>query len=412
MRSAERLAPQLAYAGKVRARLLLALRAFPVAVTTAPIAPNMKHIVLLFSVWFCLGSAEGASQVSQSIQIIRAVGPEGRGNVEAAQAWKTLGAAEASALPEILAGMDGANDLSVNWLRGAIDAITERELAAGRKLPVAILEKFVRDTRHHPRARRLAYELIVSADPPGAERLIATLRDDPANELRRDAVQKLIDEAKATRTVGKTNEAIPKFQAALKSARDVDQVEGIAKDLKALGSPAQLPTVFGWLTDWKVIGPFDSTGGSGHDKVYPPEKRIDLAAEYEGKNGKVRWQDFKAVGDYGLVDFNKPLGALKEVAGYAHTEFHADKARPVELRLGCKNAWKIWLNGKLLFGRDEYHRGMEIDQYRLPAELTKGKNTILVKLCQNEMKEKWTVEWEFQLRITDAIGTPIAATKP
>ena len=69
-------------------------------------------------------------------------------------------------------------------------------------------------------------------------------------------------------------------------------------------------------------------------------------------------------------------------------------------------------NGKFLFGRDEYHRGAEIDQYRLAGELKKGRNTILVKLCQNEQKEEWTKEWEFQLRITDALGTPIASAKP
>ena len=89
----------------------------------------------------------------------------------------------------------------------------------------------------------------------------------------------------------------------------------------------------------------------------------------------------------------------------------AEKAGPVELRLGCENAWKIWVNGKFLFGRDEYHRGMEVDQYRLTTELKKGRNTILVKLCQDEMKEEWTKGWEFQLRITDALGTPIASAK-
>jgi len=55
---------------------------------------------------------------------------------------------------------------------------------------------------------------------------------------------------------------------------------------------------------------------------------------------------------------------------------------------------------------------MEIDQYRMAAELKKGKNSILVKVCQNEQKEEWTVEWEFQLRITDALGTPLASAKP
>ena len=108
-----------------------------------------------------------------------------------------------------------------------------------------------------------------------------------------------------------------------------------------------------------------------------------------------------------MVDFNEPYGALKEVTGYAQTEFISASARPAELRLGCKNAWKIWLNGELVFGRDEYHRGMRIDQYQLPVQLRKGANTILVKACQNEQKEEWTVQWQFQLRGWDATGTAI-----
>ena len=171
----------------------------------------------------------------------------------------------------------------------------------------------------------------------------------------------------------------------------------------------QLRSVFGWLSRWKVVGPFDNTGGVGFENVYPPETKIDLQAEYEGPSAKIRWQDLKADGDYGLVDFNKPFGALKGVAGYAYTEFQSPRAGPVELRLGCKNGWKIWVNGEFLFGRDEYHRGVEIDQYRLKTQLKAGRNTILVKLCQNELKEDWTKEWEFQLRITDALGTPVAS---
>ena len=34
---------------------------------------------------------------------------------------------------------------------------------------------------------------------------------------------------------------------------------------------------------------------------------------------------------------------------------------------------------------------------------------ILVKACQNEQTEKWTVEWEFQLRVCDSTGTAILA---
>src|SRR5690606_21486218 len=100
----------------------------------------------------------------------------------------------------------------------------------------------------------------------------------------------------------------------------------------------------------------------------------------------------------------------KQVVGYGYTEFQSAEERPAELRLGCKNAWKIWFNGEFLFGRDEYHRGQRIDQYILPITLKKGKNTILVKACQNEQEQDWTVQWEYQLRVCDETGTAILST--
>ncbi len=374
----------------------------------------MKRISLALALGLACAAAlpaVAAPKLADSIKVIRAVGPEGLGNAQASAAWKDVSSAKASDLPTILAGMDGANELALNWLRAAVDSVAARELAAGRKLPVSALEKFVNDTKHSSRARYLAYDLIRRVDTAKAESLIAKLQDDPSTELRRDAVQRQLDAAAALAKSGKTNDAVAQYQTAIKSARDADQVDEIAKTLKKLGSPVSLPSVFGWVTDWKVIGPFDNKDRAGFEKVFPPEQGIDLAAEYDGLNGKVKWQDYKTTDDYGMVDLNKPLGALKEVTGYAYAEFHADKARPVELRIGCKNGWKVWLNGKYLFGRDEYHRGAEIDQYRLAGELKPGKNVILVKLTQNEQKEEWTKEWEFQLRVTDALGTPIASAK-
>jgi hypothetical protein len=344
---------------------------------------------------------------AKSIKTILAVGAEGQGNAEAAAAWQDLSKSNAGALGDILEAMSDANPVALNWLRAAVDTIAARELAAGRKLPASRLERFLADTSRHPRARRLAYELIAQTDPARAESIIGRMLDDPSPELRRDAVERVVTEAKQLREA-----AIAKYEVALRAAREAEQIEAVAKTLKELGRPVKLANVFGWVSEWKAIGPFDSTGGAGFANAFPPEATIDLEGEYDGKSGKVKWQPLTTTNDFGLVDLNKPLGALKGVAGYAYAEFVADKARVVELRLGCKNAWKVWHNGRFLFGRDEYHRGMEIDQYRMKTELRPGKNTILVKVCQNEQIEEWTKEWEFQLRITDALGTPIDFAGP
>ena len=351
--------------------------------------------------------AAAPSDTTDAIKTIRAIGTEGRGNAQASAAWKQLAAGDLSQITTLLAGMDGADDLVANWLRAAADTIVARESAAGRKLPVDDLLAFLRDTKHSPRARRLAFELVARVQSDTAEKLLPGMLNDQSLELRRDAVERVIADAARTLEAGKKPEAIQRYREALRFARDVDQVQGLARKLRDLGETVDVQKLFGFLTHWKVIGPFDNTDGKGFATVFPPEKAIDLAAEYDGKSGKVRWSDHVTKDEFGVVDINTVYTPLKVVTAYAYTEFVSDKAQPAELRLGCKNAWKVWLNGKLLWEREEYHRGMQIDQYRLTGQLQPGRNTILVKACQNELTEKWTVEWQFQLRVCDHLGTAI-----
>ena len=79
----------------------------------------------------------------------------------------------------------------------------------------------------------------------------------------------------------------------------------------------------------------------------------------------------------------------------------------VDIRLGTPNAWKLWVNGQLLFGRDEYHRNMQIDQYRVRTPLKKGRNVLLLKVCQNEQPEDWAQRWQYQVRVCDAAGAAV-----
>ncbi len=125
----------------------------------------------------------------------------------------------------------------------------------------------------------------------------------------------------------------------------------------------------------------------------------------------MKWVPYETRSEYGLVDFNQAISSLKGAVGYATSEFWSDSARPAQVRLGCKNGWKVWVNGTLVFGRDEYHRSAEIDQYRMPVSLRAGRNLILVKCAQNEQTQDWAKEWEFQLRVTDEQGTPIVSTR-
>ncbi len=363
--------------------------------------------------WVLLGALAGAhwlhgADLSGPIADIRSVGAEGSGNAAASSAWRTLAAADVASLPAILKAMDGANDLAANWLRSAIETITDRELKAGGRLPGPELKSFLLDTQHHSRARRLAFELLARVDPEGAEKLLAGMTNDPSPELRRGAVDKIIQTA--VQALADKPRATDLFQQSLLLARDVDQVDGIIKQLRTLGQTVDLPKVFGFITHWSVLGPFDNTGRKGFVAVYPPEEKIDLDGEVEGKQGRVRWKTFDSTDERGNISMNKPLGSLKNAAAYALAEFYSDQPRTVEFRLGSENSWKLWLNGQYLFGQDEYHRYKAIDQYRFAGQFRAGKNLILVKVCQNEQMEDWADGWDFQLRICDSLGTPIHST--
>ncbi|MBL6764681.1 MAG: hypothetical protein ISQ14_06980 [Verrucomicrobiae bacterium] len=357
----------------------------------------------------CQLQAVSTAKLKEAVATVKAVGGEGRGNVAASEAWRTLSQAEAGSLVVILSSMDDASPLAANWLRGAVHAIADRELAAGRKLPVAALRKFINDTERNPRARRFAFDLIEQADAKLAKSLVPDFINDPSVELRRDAVQGVIDAADAAKRNGKKDDATRGYQKALRYARDVDQIQKAVGALREFGQTVDVPKQFGFLMDWQVVGPFDNTEREGFARVFPPEKGVQLGGAYPGKEGEVKWQAFTSEDEYGLVDMNTALSMKKGVTAYAFTEFEAQAAGPAELRLGSKNAWKIWVNGKFVFGRDEYHRGKRIDQYHLKVNLKAGINTILVKVCQDEQEQPWTKEWDFQLRVSDSTGAAVLA---
>jgi hypothetical protein len=359
---------------------------------------------------FVLAAAAGqAAELDEALRTIRQVSVDGRENEAVARAWQQVRGQKARSLPRILAAVDEASPLAANWLRAAVDAIAQRELAAGRPLPTKDLEQFVLDTGHDPRGRRLALLWLRRADPVAAERLVPRFLHDPGVELRRDAVARLLQEAA---DLPDTNQKArrQRYLQALDAARDRDQVDTIAAALERLGHQVDLPRHFGFLMRWQLIGPFDNADRRGFDTAYPPEEELDLEAEYPGRDGTVGWSGFRTQDRYGMVDLNRPLGRQKEVLAYAWTQFTSDRPREVELRLGCKNAWKLWLNGELVFSRNEYHRGMQMDQYRMAVTLRSGQNDILIKVCQNEQEESWTEEWEFQLRVCDETGTAVLST--
>lgn len=361
-----------------------------------------------------------ASPVDDPLRTLQSVDREGEGNAEAAKAWQALASLPPKHLGDVLAGLDRAGPLAANWIALAAETIAQRAEESSHSLPGDDLKRFVLDTAHAPRARRLAFEWLGRADRETAQALLPGFLHDPSAELRREAVERLIAQAAAGRAQTEpADEATLReiYRQAFSGACDLDQVRLLKGELEKLGDKVDLARHFGFITTWKLIGPFDNTAERGYAVAEPPEREIDFAAAYsgkprEGQAREVRWTDYTTTDEYGMVDLNKAIVKENGVLAYAWAEFWSDEQRPAELRLGGDNAVKIWLNGDLLDEHAVYHSGSEMDGHIGHGTLRAGRNTILVKVCQNEQKEDWAQNWAFQLRVCDRAGQAIEPAQP
>ncbi len=222
--------------------------------------------------------------------------------------------------------------------------------------------------------------------------------------------RKQLAEFEAIEKVADAGQGVAIYRRALDAASDVDQIQLLAGRLNKAGHKVDLARQLGFLVRWNVIGPFDNTGEKGFDTQYPPEKKIDPTAAYDGKHGKVGWIDHATKHAYGLVDLNKLLVEEKGVLAYAATEFVSEEEQDVEFRFTSFSAVKLWLNGELIDQHNVYHGGSQLDQYVRRATLRPGRNMILVKVCQNEQTQDWAKPWAFQLRVCHKDGTPVLST--
>ena len=150
---------------------------------------------------------------------------------------------------------------------------------------------------------------------------------------------------------------------------------------------------------WWTLGPFDNTDGNGYDTTYIPEDttQIDTATRYNGIDGQLRW---KPKSDDSTLDGYVGLGRdVDWGVAYAFATLVSPDERKVQLRFDSDDQGKVWLNGEEVHAHTKTYRA-EIDRYIIPVTLKPGKNSILVKVCEEEGG------WGFYLRITDTDGKP------
>jgi hypothetical protein len=373
------------------------------------IGQRLLAALLMLSVLPQLSLASAADATADAIALLQAARPGGVGSVENQRAAAVLvQQGEAAVLP-ILQGFRKASPVGENWLRNAFEQIDSDLTAAKKTIPPKVLEGFIADVSNAPAARRLAYESLRRQDPAAEARLIPGLLLDPSPEFRRDAVALLVKEAAAAEGPA----AIALYRRAFSGAVHEDQVKQISEALRKAGETVDISRHFGFVSSWMIAGPFDNREEKGFAVAYAPEAEItadgpDLAREYDGMDAKkVRWQAIETSDDFGVVDIAKQIENYKGSAMYASAVWNSSAAQTLQVRLGTPNAWKLWVNGKLVFEREEYHRSSQMDQYAVPISLQAGRNIIALKICQNEQTQDWAQKYQYQLRICDTTGAGV-----
>ncbi len=176
-------------------------------------------------------------------------------------------------------------------------------------------------------------------------------------------------------------------------------------DSEALGAPFEQ---LGFVSRWRVIGPFDNEGKTGFDTQTPPEqKRMeapDLQASYPGRERPVSWRTYPEIVRRGYVSLGAILRPRENVCGLAETFVYAERARPLTLFLGAGGAAKVYWNGVEVL-RDSAYRLPSADRSVATVGARKGANRVLVKVCVTGSA------WGFSLRLGEADGSPAKALR-
>lgn len=173
-----------------------------------------------------------------------------------------------------------------------------------------------------------------------------------------------------------------------------------AAHLGQVDKTVELADSLGFITDWKVIGPFKNERNTEFYTEFPPEQEIDFSAEYEGKERKVAWRTVPRKNVTGTV----PIHALYEpdsgVVAYALAYVKVDEDTDAAVRFSSDDGLRLWVNDALLESL-EIHRNVAFEQNVVGAKLKAGWNKILLKVAQRENS------WEYRLRFTKPDGTPL-----
>ncbi len=147
-----------------------------------------------------------------------------------------------------------------------------------------------------------------------------------------------------------------------------------------------------FVRDWQLVGPFASTGGQGHDAVYPPEREpVQLEKDHDGFGGRVKWRPYHSPED--KIDLARFFKYWQAGAAYAVSWVYAREDQEVTLGVGSDDGVRVWVNGEKVHdvkGGRQAKPGQDL----VKARLKKGWNEIRAKV--DNIIGTWELYLEFR----------------
>jgi hypothetical protein len=152
------------------------------------------------------------------------------------------------------------------------------------------------------------------------------------------------------------------------------------------------PPTLSFVRDWRLLGPFPTTGDKGHDTVYPPEHEpVQPEKTYDGVGGPVKWRPYQSAVD--KIDLAEFFQYRQAGVAYAVSWVYSERDQPVTLSVGSDDGIRLWVNREKVHdikGGRQARPGQDV----VKAHLREGWNEILAKV--DNIFGTWELYLEFR----------------
>ncbi|MCX8065903.1 MAG: hypothetical protein N3G21_12150 [Candidatus Hydrogenedentes bacterium] len=163
------------------------------------------------------------------------------------------------------------------------------------------------------------------------------------------------------------------------------------------------PSLAGFITSWKLIGPFPWSFGEGIDSDYGVLNAVEGNKGVEFRGKRFEWKSVKTEG-WGYVNLMHLCEGKDEecsnICAFALANIKITEAQESYLLLGSDDGYRLWVNGELIDAKN-VDRGMKVDEEKLPIKLLPGSNKILLQITQIRGG------WNFCARLVDKENKPL-----